>query len=109
MKFVLQLFKYLEDVPKNLGSAEEDGFIKMDLGTIFMDGSDDAGVMDKAELVCLPGAKAAVLLWTVLLCDVAENLLAAVRGSRLVMVTVETAGITTGVYALFGFVELQVP
>lgn len=31
----------------------------------------------------------------------AENLLAAVRGSRLVIVTVETAGITTGVYALF--------
>lgn len=31
----------------------------------------------------------------------AGNLLAAVRGSRLVMVTVETAGITTGVYALF--------
>lgn len=30
-----------------------------------------------------------------------ENLLAAVRGSRLVMVTVETAGITTGVYSLF--------
>lgn len=36
--------------------------------------------------------------------DEAENLLAAVRGSRLVMVTVETAGITTGEYALF-FVE----
>lgn len=34
--------------------------------------------------------------------DVAEILLAAVRGSRLVMVTIDTAGITTGVYAFFG-------
>lgn len=34
----------------------------------------------------------------------AEYLLAAVRGSRLVMVTVETAGITTGVYDFFGVV-----
>lgn len=38
--------------------------------------------------------------------DKAENLLAAVRGSRLVMVTVETAGITTGAYALFVVVAL---
>lgn len=40
--------------------------------------------------------------------DGPENLLAAVRGSRLVMVTVETAGITTGVYALFVIVALGV-
>lgn len=40
--------------------------------------------------------------------DKAENLFAAVRGSRLVMVTVETAGITTGVYALFDVVALGV-
>lgn len=40
--------------------------------------------------------------------DEAENRLAAVRGSRLVMVTVETAGITTGVYALFRVVVLGV-
>lgn len=33
--------------------------------------------------------------------DEVENLLAAVRGSRLVMVTVETTGITTGAYARF--------
>lgn len=39
--------------------------------------------------------------------DGAEKRLAAVRGSRLVMVTVETAGITTGVYALFRVVLLQ--
>lgn len=38
--------------------------------------------------------------------DKAENLLATVRGSRLVKVTVETAGITTGVYVLFGLVAL---
>ncbi len=38
--------------------------------------------------------------------DTAVNLLAAVRGSRLVMVTVETAGITTGVYVLFVVVAL---
>lgn len=40
--------------------------------------------------------------------DRTENLLAAVRGSRLVMVTVETAGITTGVYALLAVVALGV-
>ena len=40
------------------------------------------------------------------LLDEAENLLAAVRGSRLEMVTVETAGITTGVYAFFVVVAL---
>lgn len=40
--------------------------------------------------------------------DEAKNLLAAVRGSRLVMVTVETAGIITGPYALFGGVALRV-
>lgn len=34
--------------------------------------------------------------------DEAVNLLAAVRGSRLVMVTVETVGITTGVYDFTG-------
>lgn len=33
--------------------------------------------------------------------DRAENLLAAVRGSRLVMVAVETVGFTTGVNGLF--------
>lgn len=40
--------------------------------------------------------------------DEAENLFAAVRGSRLVMVTVETDGIATGIYALFGAVTLEV-
>lgn len=50
-------------------------------------------------------------LWVVLLrpevpLDETENLFAAVRGSRLVMVTVETAGITTGIYALFGVAAL---
>lgn len=40
--------------------------------------------------------------------DEAENLFAAVRGSRLVMFTVETTGMTTGAYALFGIVTLGV-
>lgn len=41
-----------------------------------------------------------------LLPDVAEILFAAVRGSRLVIVTVETTGMTTGVYALCGVLAL---
>lgn len=43
-----------------------------------------------------------------MLLDEAENLFAAVRGSRLVIVTVETAGITTGVYSLFCEAALEV-
>lgn len=39
--------------------------------------------------------------------DEAELLLAAVRGSRLVIVTVETAGITTGAYVLFDVVVVE--
>lgn len=38
----------------------------------------------------------------------AVNLLAAVRGSRLVMVTVETVGITTGVYDFIGATAVDV-
>lgn len=49
-----------------------------------------------------------MLLGEELTLDGADNLLAAVRGSRLVMVTVETAGITTGVYVVFVVVALGV-
>lgn len=40
------------------------------------------------------------------LLDGADNLFAAVRGSRLVMVTVETAGITPGAYAVLAVATL---
>lgn len=48
-----------------------------------------------------------MLLGPELLLDKALNLPAAVRGSRLVIVTVETAGITTGVYGLCGIEVLE--
>lgn len=43
-------------MPYSLGSAEEDGFIKIDLGNVFFGGSEEAGAEGKANLVSLRGA-----------------------------------------------------
>lgn len=43
-------------MPKSLGSAEEDGFIKIDLGNGFVGGREGAGGEGSAEIVSLRGA-----------------------------------------------------
>lgn len=72
----------------------------MDFGAVFGGGGGGGGKEPAAvcgtNLVSLGGTYGAG--WSL---DSAENLPAAVRGSRLVMVVMETAGFATGVNALF--------
>lgn len=75
------------------------------MGNVFGGGTEGGGAELGAKVPFI-AAYGAACLETMLLRpelppEEAANLFAAVRGSRLVMVTVETVGITTGVYDLF--------
>lgn len=56
MIFYAQSSEYLEEVPYSLDSTDEDGFIKIDLGTVFICGCDDADAEGKALRVSFRGA-----------------------------------------------------